>query len=152
MNRENIQATIDILQRAQNFCVTSFQGDGYLLVKTEEELHACGNTACIAGYVALSSAWRNFGGTVDSIGGSPFIETPTADLYGSDAMAHFWGIDNGTAASIVYGDFWPDFVLNNDLGRVAPRYWGEMTKEQAVAMFEHFLKAGEIKPAVSYGD
>jgi len=46
-------------------------------LESEEELHACGYSACVGGYLAVSPEWRKFGGTVSSIGSPSYHELNT---------------------------------------------------------------------------
>lgn len=136
MNTANIQATIDILKRAQNFNIGVFQYGTFQASRTEEELHACGNSACIAGYVAVSPEWHAVGGSV-SLGGAPeMLSRPRANP--CDLMSEFWGLNWGDADAIVYGESWRGFIARHKLTDM-PRLWDEMTKEQAISLFEQLL-------------
>jgi hypothetical protein len=145
MNRDNVQATINVLRRAQNFNISSFQAPreefaGLRVAQTEEELHKCGNSACIAGYVAVSPEWAIYGGGVarcDGMPKHPHFNSP------AKMMAVFWGLAGGTAATIIYGGVWsslefPRWVEAAGLSGM-PADWEDMTKEQAISLFEQLL-------------
>lgn len=53
MNKERIQYAISIMEQAENLDMNSYQS-AFNHVATIKELHTCGNTACFAGYLALS--------------------------------------------------------------------------------------------------
>lgn len=111
----------------KNFCMRSWQGNqgtGHnTLAHTVEELHACGNTACIAGYMALMPEFKAVGGRVCEESGSPvmpadpvkhahFLEmeesmTDPTLISGLNAVAAFLEIPYGTAQAICssFGDF-----------------------------------------------
>lgn len=149
MNRENIQYTIDLLKQAQSFNIHTFQSYGNGTVATStEELHACGNTACIAGYVALSPRWKELGGQ-QTISGAPrpavgyLIPEELDDAYGDivvAGMAKFWGVSANTADAIVYGQEY-DWLADH-LG-LHPKGWGDLEPADAVYLFEQLLIRGE---------
>lgn len=142
MNRSNVQATLDILQLAQNFDINDFQirsGTQHKYANTIEELHVCGNTACIAGYVGLSPAWREFGGEIKY--GIPHLKGQST--FGTEeAMAAFWGVDTHTAGAIIYGDAFTYFTKDLRITGM-PHCWGDMNKEQAISLFEQLLALDE---------
>ena len=147
MNRTNIETTIAILRRAQNFDISSFQGARrapYENVDTEEELHKCGNTACIAGYVAISPEWIAFGGDVDH--GGPSLNGSDYE----DAMAVFWDIPVEDASGIIYGDSSLERTLDRySIEGIDPDKWSQLTKEDAISIFEQMLAHGpapDIEP------
>jgi hypothetical protein len=142
MNRDNIQSTIDVLKMAQNFNINDFQDAAdpdamTQYVSTVEELHVCGNTACIAGYVGLTQSWRDFGGTV--IHGVPSFSKDGKRVDPEQSLALYWGIDKRTADGIIYGgdNFWK-IVWDHDI-KGMPDEWKQMTKDQAVSLFEQLL-------------
>jgi hypothetical protein len=141
MNRKNIQDTINILQRARNFDIRRFQRSrfGEVCVNTEEELHACGNSACIAGYVAVSPEWAEFGGKVE--GGYPYL-TDCQNAAGS--LATYWDLPKRVVSAIVYGSRSEDGqnyaeVLAEFGVKDLPLHWGFITKEDAIGIFQQLL-------------
>ena len=78
MNRERIQAAIAMMKRAipRYFNMSNWQNErpGHIMqiAQTESELHACGNTACFAGHLALSPEFQDAGGLVSKIGAPIF--------------------------------------------------------------------------------
>jgi hypothetical protein len=149
MNIQSIESTISILNRAKNFNVQAFQGkrvqEGceevfpvFPAVKTEEELHACGNTACIAGYIAISPEWKAWG-DVTSCG------FPTIKGSGEvDALMQYWDLNSIDVNAIVYGCGWNDFVKANNFTGM-PELWSDLTKEQAVSLFTQLREKYETK-------
>jgi hypothetical protein len=140
MDRKNIQSTIDILKRAQNFNITDFQQRAdvsaeFELAYTEAELHACGNSACIAGHVAVSPEWKAFGGLVSDGIGIPYTEFSESP---AGAMALYWGLSIDMAEAIVFGSMYTRFVYCHDLIGM-PDIWHEMTKDAAISIFEQLL-------------
>ena len=91
MNREHIQHAIDLMKAAEaagTLDMTGWQDNeddtlydliGKDYAETVEELHACGNTACLAGHIALSPVFQAIGGEVDQRDGSPTLETVDKD-------------------------------------------------------------------------
>lgn len=128
MNKARILALRNLIARVRdtttsenrNFCMRSWQGNqgtGHsTLAHTVEELHACGNTACIAGYMALMPEFQAIGGRVCEESGSPvmpadpvkhahFLEmeesmTDPTLIRGLNAVAAFLEIPYGTAQAI----------------------------------------------------
>lgn len=87
----NIQTTIDILRRnswdIHAFDLRDYQFNGRCY--TEEELHRCGSSACVAGYIGISREWRALGGEIDEFGG------PTHNgLCGDDSLYFWFGADH----------------------------------------------------------
>lgn len=101
MNRDRIEYCIELMRGADRLNMLWYQsGDE---VDTLEEFHQCGNTACFAGYVALSPEFRAEGGSIDF--GSPVWEGEE----GASAIAQWLGISYALAERFVYGhdDFYP---------------------------------------------
>jgi hypothetical protein len=78
MNRERIQDAItmmkDVTHRHFNMSGWQSKDHSYVLwiAQTESELHACGNTACFAGHLALSPEFQKAGGSVSKTGAPVF--------------------------------------------------------------------------------
>jgi len=109
-NIERIDKCIDLMRRAKNLnmqywqdmlsCKTRWQS------KSVRELHACGNTACFAGYLAVSKFFQEDGGKIH-VNGSPEWD----DWDGEEAVAKYLDISFSLARGIVLGsgDFWERF-------------------------------------------
>ena len=112
MKKANLRAAISIMQRAAlHNCIsmTSYQrgrGDRHedeATATTEAELHACGNTACFAGYVALSPEWAAAGNTI-STHGEPVLGGQAADESSAyEVIAEWLGISHALARGLVLG-------------------------------------------------
>ena len=110
MNRERIQAAIAMMKRdiARYFDMTNWQNEphGHIIqiAQTESELHACGNTACFAGYLALSPEFQKAGGSVSKIGAPVF----NGVLY-AEAVAEYFDITYKLAGKLTlnYIHFYP---------------------------------------------
>ena len=78
MNRERIQDAITMMKDVTHryFDMTNWQNEppGHIIqvAQTESELHACGNTACFAGHLALSPEFQKAGGSVNKMGAPVF--------------------------------------------------------------------------------
>lgn len=91
MNRERVEYCIGLMQKAQSLDMNFFQkkfsllpyGQGGRLrtVRSIEELHKCGNSACFAGYVALSEKFQEDGGLCDYNEGYPIWREPDNKIY-----------------------------------------------------------------------
>lgn len=151
MNRDNIQYTIDTLKAAQNFNIRVFQRavpsrvfSPTMYAQNIEELHTCGNTACIAGYVGLTQRWRDLGGEChQGVPSFPDLSDEELDLGDHDltiaSLVRFWGLPAGVVNAIIYGEDWGKF---REAFTGLP-YWVFMTKEDAISMFEQLLAKGE---------
>jgi hypothetical protein len=152
MNRTNIQSTINILKRAENFNMGDFQAlnvdsEDCVYATNEVELHTCGNSACIAGYVAVSPEWAAVGGRVES--GIPVIRKLTLQTQvgattqdAINSMVVYWGLKPKTVAAIVNGAGYSNFIKQNNLKDLPTDYWdwSEMTKEQAIHLLEQIME------------
>jgi hypothetical protein len=92
----NLQTTINILERAKKnnglFDIHYFQysptiEDHY--VKTERELHSCGNSACVAGYIAVSPEFKKIGGQV-GVNGTPVMKNDKDKHFQCINPIFFW--------------------------------------------------------------
>lgn len=150
MNRDNIQYTIDTLKAAQNFNIRVFQRASPSLVfsptmyaQNIEELHTCGNTACIAGYVGLTQRWRDLGGVCEQ-GVPSFPDLSDDEIESGDhdhtvaSLVRFWGLPAIDIAAIIYGENWPEF---REAFKGLPGEWQRMTKDNAISLFEQLLAA-----------
>lgn len=148
MNRDNIQYTIDTLKAAQNFNIFHFQRTPRnravpygKYAETIEELHTCGNTACIAGYMGLTQRWRDLGGLChQGMPGFPDLSDDEIKRSGHDcataSFVRFWGLQPVDVDAIIYGDNWLEF---REAFVGLPEGWAHMTKEHAVSLFEQML-------------
>lgn len=70
------------------------------LVETEEALHTCGNTACLAGHIAISPEWLSLPGHWVGDGGVPFSKNHQRPEH---AIAEWWGVRSSTVKHFIYG-------------------------------------------------
>ena len=99
MNRENIEYMIGIMEEAEALDMNYFQNTSTFMEpssETIEELHKCGNTACFAGYMAISDKFQKDGG--QSSEGAPKINK----LYEDQAVAYWLDISEELASDIVF--------------------------------------------------
>lgn len=91
LSKERIETTIRILEQVKNqggeLGLTHFST---LEVNRLEQVHPCGNTACIMGYVSLSEEWEAAGGATDR--GRPRLKVPKNNYsYAGDSeLASMW--------------------------------------------------------------
>lgn len=145
MNRERILTAIKIMERVPvgKLRMSAFQtpARALVLVSTEDEMHACGNSACFAGWVAVSPEFRADGGYAEM--GEPVIvdgKDPygISTLSGSLAIAHWLEIPSRTARSLVYGDLnheypSPDENLPGHFSHYYGKSWGDITPDDVIA-------------------
>lgn len=70
INKDRVQQAINVMERAGVVNMLSWQHSKYKdgICSSESELHQCGNTACFAGWLAISPEFRETGGKVGHIG------------------------------------------------------------------------------------
>ena len=110
MNRERIQAAIAMMKRAipRYFNMSNWQNErpGHIMqiAQTESKLHACGNTACFAGHLALSPEFKKAGGLAYGTGAPKFN-----NFSGSFAVAEYFDIPYELAGDLTLPgrDFYP---------------------------------------------
>lgn len=136
MNRERIQAAIELMKRARNLNMITWQTKRSPIsppAGTVSELHACGNSACFGGYLALSPEWKEAGGTV-TIKGGPVM---SGGFRGAAAVAEYLGISERQAESLVFGDLdgteeeWSNFY---------DKFWRRVTPQDVIAKLEQLLE------------
>ena len=110
MNRERIQSAIAMMKRVTHryFDMTNWQNEphGHIIqiAQTESKLHACGNTACFAGHLALSPEFQDAGGLVSRIGAPIFNGVRFVE-----AVAEYFDIPYKLAGDLTLSgqDFYP---------------------------------------------
>lgn len=158
MNIERLNYAIEIMRQAKNLDMTRWQSGER--VNSIEELHTCGNTACFAGYLAISPEWD---GEV-SPSGQPYYPPRGErlfELYGSRAIQEFLGIETETHKEVIrtvvngvtedYGynpssenDLWDltersqnEFEIASRVGvLVEDRPWSEWRPEEVIKILE----------------
>lgn len=91
LSKERIETTIRILKQVKKqggeLDLTHFST---LEVDRLEQVHPCGNTACIMGYVSLSDEWAEAGGATTN--GGPKLKVPygSKNYWGSSELASMW--------------------------------------------------------------
>lgn len=103
MNLNNVKKAIAIMERVKerddllDLCVWQHPK---AIQETEEELHECGTSACLAGWIAVSPEFQADGGSVGADGG-PILGT-YEDHY---AVARWLGIPNESDSLELCGMF-----------------------------------------------
>lgn len=114
MNVQRIQAAIEMMKIAKGLDMCSWQdftsSGNDSVSKSIEELHRCGNTACFAGYLAISEEFKAAGGRVCEESGSPMIgehDTPTSTIahYFELGSTEWDGVPCKVVQSIIYSEF-----------------------------------------------
>ncbi len=137
MNVENIRTAIAVMQRVIDhgtpFSMEYFQGrkvgrgmrpvSGRDRAVTEDTLHACGNSACFAGFLEVSPEWKA------SVGQHPARGPQLADWMGIPASAASLMIYNYTPA------LWRDHILYQ-------KPWDKIQPKDVIAVLERLLAEG----------
>lgn len=153
-NIANIDTAIAIMKRAakhNRIDMRSWQtrqNRNSNIATTEAELHACGNTACFAGYVAVSPEWKAAGGTIGGSGTPLLLLWPDISSHyaiGKSAIAAWLGIRQRLAESLVCGDtYLMKDIINYQHSSFYDKPWKEVTAEDVIAKLE-LIKSGELK-------
>lgn len=146
MNKKRIRQCIDMLNAIdeRHFSMTRFQKvTGANCVQWDmEHFHACGNSACFAGYLALSDFFRNDGGDIDIDSGAPVFE----NQMGSLAVSKYLGISTLASLLLVNGDVDELYNEGQDRWRCYSNYyekeWQDVTPKDVVKKLEGILQRG----------
>lgn len=98
INKERLNQAINVMERAGVVNMLTWQHSNYKdgICNKESELHQCGNTACFAGWLALSAEFIDSGGWVSPLSGAPAY----GERIGSRAVAD-WLEANGFMAEVI---------------------------------------------------
>lgn len=154
MNVENIKKAIAVMERAKerdslnmitwrsiNPTLTLLQRSHYSHARSEEEFHACGNTACFAGHLAISPEWIKDGGGCE-YNGMPNLAVIEGDytdriLHGEYAVAHWLGVDILVASNLIH---------QKGLYGIHPVYktmWGDVTADHVIKALNELIELGD---------
>ena len=90
MNIERLNQAISIMKRAGTLDMTNWQEETFIrCATTEATLHTCGNSACFAGWVAVSPEFQEAGGEVHPDYGFPIF----GKLSGASAICAWLDVD-----------------------------------------------------------
>lgn len=148
MNRENVSAAINIIQRAGRISSSSWQErpDIYTNVKlVEEELHICNIAASPEGWIAVSPEWKKFGGKVN-YNGAPKIPLICGD--NSDVALAFWlDLAVSTVSLVMHGlrDSSHKYrEISESYSFFYEKTWGTVTAEDFASKLQLILAYGEV--------
>lgn len=159
MNKERILSAIELMRNAQNLSMCFWQGDKVIkdegrsnaitnICPSIEELHSCGNTACFAGYLAISQPFKDAGGRVQKHTGAPifYSEGEGIDYEDADAVGVYLDIPYKTACSLVYGDLNrdPDCNRYRTFSEFYQKPWANVEAVDVIAKLEGLLSAGYV--------
>ena len=160
MNIENMKAAIAIMQRVidrgDKVDMVNWQTtkSGYNtfsfepIAKTEDELHACGNAACFAGYVAISPEWRAAGGFVlgsaaPSLAHNSQFNPHPWNLSNESGIAAWLDLPIAVARRLVRGDLvteWDEEAAKGrDFSRFYDRWWTDVTAQNVIEKLMYLL-------------
>lgn len=139
MNVKRIKHAIKLMKKAKNLNMVEWQNheDSGGLAHSVKELHACGNSACFAGYVGISKPFKKAGGRVNSLG-DPLFNTQSGSL----AISDYFDISYDLADNFVSGgEFeWKDDVY---VSKFYNKQWKDVTPEDVIKKLEMVL-SGEL--------
>ena len=150
MKKANVRTAISIMQRAaMRDCISMVayqrgrsRGDidaHEVIATTEEQLHRRGNTACFAGYVAVSREWAAAGNTISEDGEPVLAGDKAGATSSSEAIAEWLGISHDLARGLVFGS--RTWRQNHVMFYDVP--FSEVKAEDVIAKLEMIL-SGEL--------
>lgn len=95
INKTRLRQAIAVMKRASRVKMKGWQS-GDTTVNTEKEAHTCGNSACFAGWLALSPEFQNSGGSVFTLSGAPIYQNHC----GSEAIIKWMGATDAEALTL----------------------------------------------------
>lgn len=149
MNIENIKKTITIMERAKlrdDIRMETWQsnvGAGGDKVSNEAELHACGNKACLAGYIGLSPEWIEAGGETHSSGEPYFPFLPTNKWDAAPALAHWWGLPSKLTELFVLPYCAEGLGMGGD-HLLYGKHWTDIRVDDVLRILNELLDIGEV--------
>lgn len=138
---DRYNALIAAIEVGDSLDMENWQGGGgeiQAAASTLKELHSCGNSACIAGYVALLPEFASFGGSC-SRSGCPVIERMS--VTGSNAVAEWLEMDSTLCHALIRG---PNRTRTPELEKFVDCKWRNWGKEEAIKLLKA-LRDGVIK-------
>lgn len=144
MNEANVKVAIAIMERARGKVdMTCWQGSA-VPAATEADLHACGNTACFAGWIAVSPEFHASGGFSDEDTGEPRVQNAEGFYMGGVySIADWLGVDAGIAYSLVHGRCEPECEENVLFSHFYNKPWVDVNADDVIAKLQLIL-AGEL--------
>lgn len=142
MNIENIKITIDIMKRAMaanSLCMYYFQ-NGETTEVSEKSMHACGNTACLAGHIAVSPEFKAIGGIVGD-DGSPLHPDSIYTDHAPESMGLWFGVSDELARYFIYN--YAPCTADGEPHILYGVNWGNVTPTHVIAALEWLLTVGE---------
>lgn len=153
MNRLNLKKAIDLMTRVRDqqlgFDMVHWQsadghgadGEEVKAKKSVEEIHACGNSACFAGYLAVTPDWIGSGGTISISGsGVPTLlpntrYNPNAwNIVGDEAVAAWLDLPRVYVTPIIKGE--TVYEMHNGVARdwscFYEKWWNEVTAQDVL--------------------
>lgn len=108
MNRANVTHAIRIMERAEALDMTSWiSADEGEMPGTIDLLHECGDTACFAGYIALSYEFQVADGYQNCGNGAPEIARRGEVFSGHKAVALWLDINQELSSSLCAVSIYP---------------------------------------------
>lgn len=149
MNLTNLDITIKLMEAARQKDTLDMEywqnriGSAYLAYNIED-LHSCGNKACLAGHIAISPEFKADGGTIIRWGSPAYLSKDGLVVDQEQyAIGRWLGIDDDLAGLLIYsvgGQFDRD-------DRTHPVYgtaWRDVQPKHVISALEELMKIGEV--------
>lgn len=111
-----------------------------VLARTEAELHKCGNSACLAGYIGVSPEWQEFGGTINVMGIPVLTQVPT--LSAEDALGAWLGVSSLCIDPMIF----PHYQNGRNNHMVYQKRWEDVTARDVIKVLRRVKRAGSFSP------
>lgn len=143
-NMDTLDTMISIIRRAKKQSAINmlfWQGTQRDRSSTEAELHACGNTACFAGYIALSPEWKAIGGLVGTWG-TPTLEA-NPSMAPDQALGQWLAVSPDLVAPMIYN-------IETDSGDhvLYETKWPKVTADDVLKVLRRIKRAGSFRPII----
>ena len=145
MNIQNIKKAIAIMERAQGKVSmlqwqSSPQG-GQRLGIYEAELHACGNVACFAGWIAVSPEFQADGGGANPFCGFPVFQTERGFFVEEEAIEKWLDIPYEFAESLVHGNREESRSSSTDFCNFYGKPWRDVNNTDVIEKLKTLLES-----------
>lgn len=143
MNRVRILNAIELMKDAKKHNTLHMPkwqilGEKARYAKTLEQLHTCGNKACLGGHLAISPMWKAAGGNPNGGCGPDFGN----QIRSAHAVASYFEISEDLACCLIHGEHERDEFEGNHTG-FYPSAWEDVTPDMVIEKLELIL-SGEL--------
>jgi len=142
MNKKNLHSLIETLKNYdKQIDLDTWQSSTdvpWKIACSLEELHPCGNKACVAGVLGLMPEFIAMGGFIDK-GGCPKIHVGEYELMGHFAVSYFLGLDDTPCI-----EFFLDPIVYSHEDIDHWHKWRGLEAVEALTIMERYYDNGQM--------